>query len=153
MKGFTLIELLVVVLIIGILASVAVPKYMLTVGKTKAAAALAFLEKLSDAQSVYFIENGAYSPDLDSLDITPPVISGYTFGVGDGGFSLRAYPKNGSGLPILYAFGAYNMPHYTHLVNQRHCIGGTADSLAVCRALGGKQDPNGYRFYLPSANK
>ena len=56
--GFTLIELLVVVLIIGILASVAVPKYMLAVRKTKATAALAFLEKLSDAQSVYFLANG-----------------------------------------------------------------------------------------------
>ena len=152
--GFTLIELLVVVLIIGILASVAVPKYMLAVRKTKATAALAFLEKLSDAQSVYFLANGEYPPDIESLDITPPVVKPYSFSLEDGGFTVRAHPNNQGGVPILYAYGAYTWPHYGHLINQRYCIGGTPESAAVCRALGGRQDATySYRFYLPAAKK
>ena len=135
-KGFTLIELLVVVLIIGILASVAVPKYMLAVRKTKATAALAFLEKLSDAQSVYFLANGEYPPDIESLDIIPPVVKPYSFSLEDGGFTVRAHPNNQGGMPILYAYGAYTWPHYGHLINQRYCIGGTPESSAVCCALG-----------------
>lgn len=149
-KGFTLIELLVVVLIIGILAAVAVPKYSLTVRKTKAAAALDFLEKLSDAQSLYFIANGAYPSSISDLDVTPPTVKGFEFGLSDGGFTVYANPlPRGRGLPGLNAFGAHSVPYYGHLVNQRYCISvdGSED---VCRALGGKQDATyGYRFYLP----
>lgn len=154
--GFTLIELLVVVLIIGILASVAVPKYMLAVRKTKVATALAFLEKLSEAQSLYFLANGTYPTDIESLDIIPPKVKPYSFSIEDGGFTVRAHAgaQYQKGFPILYAYGAYSLPHYGHLVNARHCIGGTSESNAVCRALGGRQDATySYRFYLPSVKK
>ena len=56
-KGFTLIELLVVVLIIGILASVALPQYQKAVLKSRAAEAWTNLKTLNTAAAAYCLEN------------------------------------------------------------------------------------------------
>lgn len=68
-KGFTLIELLVVVLIIGILASVAVPMYTRAVEKSRAAKMIASVRALSDAQRTYYMANGKYARSFEELDI------------------------------------------------------------------------------------
>ena len=57
-KAFTLIELLVVVLIIGILAAIALPKYELAVEKSRLAEALTMASSLQKAIDVYVLENG-----------------------------------------------------------------------------------------------
>ena len=57
MKGFTLIELLVVVLIIGILASVALPQYQKAVLKSRTAEAWVNLKNLNMAGNAYCLEN------------------------------------------------------------------------------------------------
>ena len=67
--GFTLIELLVVVLIIGILASVALPQYQRAVHKTRLTNALQIAFNLRKAQKVYYLANGTYTGDWYSLDI------------------------------------------------------------------------------------
>jgi type IV pilus assembly protein PilA len=66
-KGFTLIELLIVVVIIGILAAIAVPKFNDTKGKANWAAMRSDLHNLMTAQEAYFYEHQNYAPDLASL--------------------------------------------------------------------------------------
>ena len=56
-SGFTLIELLVVVLIIGILASVALPQYQKSVERARASEALTMLSALEKAVTLYGLEN------------------------------------------------------------------------------------------------
>ncbi|MBR4592115.1 MAG: prepilin-type N-terminal cleavage/methylation domain-containing protein [Elusimicrobiaceae bacterium] len=77
-KGFTLIELLVVVLIIGILASIALPQYTKAVEKSRATEAMQLLGNLANAEWIYQMQNGAFTDDLSLLDIQLPGVSATT---------------------------------------------------------------------------
>ncbi len=71
-KGFTLLEMLVVVLIIGILASIALPQYRRAVLRANISKGISLVETLFEAQHLYFLENGEYAADLDDLSIETP---------------------------------------------------------------------------------
>lgn len=69
-QGFTLIELLVVVLIIGILASVALPQYFKTVEKSRASEGISALSSIAAAQEREYMRNGTgYTNTLGNLDV------------------------------------------------------------------------------------
>ena len=69
LSGFTLIELLVVVLIIGILAAVALPKYQKAVEKTRIVSYVSQIQTIVRAEQAYYFEHGEYTSQLDMLDI------------------------------------------------------------------------------------
>jgi prepilin-type N-terminal cleavage/methylation domain-containing protein len=59
-EGFTLIELLIVVVIIGILAAIAIPKFANTKEKAVVASMKSDLRNLAGAEEAYWVENRTY---------------------------------------------------------------------------------------------
>jgi len=68
-KGFTLIELLIVVVIIGILAAIAIPKFANTKGKAYYTAMKSDLRNLLTAEEAFFADSAAYTTDVTKLNI------------------------------------------------------------------------------------
>ena len=63
-KGFTLIELLIVVVIIGILAAIAIPKFANTKQKAVIASMKSDLRNLVTAEEAYFSDQNNYTTTL-----------------------------------------------------------------------------------------
>jgi prepilin-type N-terminal cleavage/methylation domain-containing protein len=66
-KAFTLIELLIVVVIIGILAAIAIPKFANTKGKAFQTTMKSDLKNLTIMEESFFADSFKYSTDLTSL--------------------------------------------------------------------------------------
>ena len=82
-KGFTLIELLIVVVIIGILAAIAIPKFANTKDKAYITAMKSDLRNMVTAQEAFFSDSSKYSTDLSAINFkqstgvnTPTVVVG-----------------------------------------------------------------------------
>ena len=73
-SGFTLVELAVVVVIIGILAAFAVPKFLNSVERSKAAESFNYLSTVQTAQERYHARQGSYAAAMGDLDVDLPVL-------------------------------------------------------------------------------
>ena len=69
-KGFTLIEILVAVIIIGVLAAIALPSYMRSMEKSKAANPITNLGSIAKAQNAYKLGTSHYTNNVGKLDIS-----------------------------------------------------------------------------------
>lgn len=71
-KGFTLVELMITVVIVGILASVAIPAYTQYTVRAKRAAAESFIMSVANKQEQYILDARQYATTLALLSMTPP---------------------------------------------------------------------------------
>src|SRR5438094_8091966 len=81
-KGFTLIELLIVVVIIGILAAIAIPKFANTKEKAYLASMKSDLRNLITAEEAYFADSVKYTNNLGTNYATTSGVVGPTIKIG-----------------------------------------------------------------------
>jgi type IV pilus assembly protein PilE len=83
--GFTLIELLVVLVIIGILASIALPSYSKYVVRSKRSAAQSIMYDISNREEQYMLANRSYADkatlESNGYRLPPEVAQNYSYKV------------------------------------------------------------------------
>ncbi len=77
-RGFTLLEMLIVVIIIGVLASIALPQYIKTLEKARAAEAVTNIGSIRVSIDRYYYEN-----DFDLTGATLPASGACTLDIGN----------------------------------------------------------------------
>ncbi len=108
MAGVTLMELLIVIVVIGILASIAVPSYRRYLIRSQRSEAKIALLQLQTAEEKYYLQNNAYTNDVTGGIPTGLGMSGQTetgkydisittFPAGGQSFIASAAPRTGGG--------------------------------------------------------
>ena len=96
-KGFTLIELMIVVVIIGILAALAIPRFMQATVKSKQSEAKGILKQIYTMERTYRQENGVYLACANNaafnaigVEIPAGAIYAYDVALAGNGFTATA---------------------------------------------------------------
>ncbi|MBI1976422.1 MAG: prepilin-type N-terminal cleavage/methylation domain-containing protein [Candidatus Omnitrophica bacterium] len=122
-EGFTLLELMIVIVILGILASIAIPAYTKTVERAKQGEALHWLGMVRESEVRYYQMQGAYTGAFADLDIDAPPTS--TSGPN---YFIYAAATSASGFTVTATRQAYRRPtgvsptNYTISIDQAGTI-------------------------------
>jgi prepilin-type N-terminal cleavage/methylation domain-containing protein len=101
-KGFSFIELLVTMLIIGLLASIAIPKYHDMKRRATAASIIGDVHAIRIAAFSHYTENGVFPTDAGSGQLPPELVdnlpSGFTFDRPDYDFDWDVWAQGSESL-------------------------------------------------------
>ena len=142
--GFTLIELLVVVLIIGVLASVALPQYRRAVARSRYQQLVIMGTKIADAEKLHHMATGAFTIDFSELDLdfvgTVTSTTSYQIFRWDdkGSCSLRVY-NGGNTYDVQCQYGDKYVPEFDiyNSFTKRYCTvtpNKDASAHSLCKA-------------------
>ena len=120
-RGFTLIELLVVIVIIGILATIAVPKFMSTKNKALIGAMKSDLRNLVGAEETFFTDSMKYV----TYDTT----------------QLRFRPSSGVADPTIVVGAGYWAATITHMMIPGFSCGISLNTTNPLTASAGNGEP------------
>ena len=76
-KGFATLEVILMVVVIGILATIAVPRFTDVTTRANTAKIQADLSTIDSAISIYYMEKGVYPTTSSDIDIDTLVSNGY----------------------------------------------------------------------------
>ena len=133
-KGFTLIELLIVVVIIGILAAIALPKFGQTRERAYYTTMTADLTNLRSAQEMYYQTGGfTYASSLTDVDFSPSNGVNITIDAGSDNLAWAATATHnalGASLGCAIAYG--------DIANSGASYPSTPDGIAVTSGTEGR---------------
>jgi len=141
-KGFTLVELLIVMVIVGVLVTIALPKYYVAMERGRVMEAVSNLRSASDAVNAAYVRNGNSYPSMSSLtenghvrgDLTKsvyfslPTIASYLSSAVD----LRSVRQNGDN----YTLFAHNSEGELQYIS---CLGSD-----ICENIGFEKSGSDY---------
>ena len=177
-KGFTLIELLVVIVIIGILAAIALPKYQKALLRSRFTQGYVLVDTLYRAQESFFLANDRFAEDIDELDVSIPKSSSCTKTQGTSSFYVCPFGRvglseDGSYVEYIYRPNGVNQMSYVHVLKdwssssyhlnyhagERYCYASSTNNTkatkALCESLGGEElsgTNNVYWYYYKLPN-
>lgn len=167
-KGFTLLELLVVIVIIGILSSIALPRYMRSIERARATEAQNMVKAINDAVYAYAAEKGTCPTMFSKLTITVPGTTTGSTEVQTKDFSYKLNAASAFRIPGTVCGGtvatrkdtstAYQIWNpYTVTSGSKRlmaCTATTSAGQAACKAMGifSTKAPNGSSVLVSSSS-
>ena len=156
-QGFTLIELLIVVLLLGLLATMALPYYMRAVERSRMAEAITLLENIASAQQRKYMQVNRFMNNFTSLDVALSGASGSVYytkgnaqtGANGNGFAITLYPSNSypTGYAEAVRFLDQSELRYQYTLkrlfgsNNTTCSGAEPNGQKLCADYCGIEDP------------